>query len=180
MKRIATFVMAATAALLIAVPAQAQTTVELGIDGGFVWTSPDIDGVDSMFDITLPFQYLRAGFFLNDQFSIEPLLGFDRQDLGNDQTLTALTFLASGLYHFTPDRSRTQFFLQAGGGLDYLSFEDASSTQWMAGAGVGLKTPLMDRLAARFGVLYLRAFENDDFAAANSVRGHVGLSFFTR
>lgn len=181
--RIASFVLAGLMALVIAAPAQAQHgTLELGMDAGFVFTSPDVDGADNTFDISLPFQFVRAGFFVSDQFSIEPVLSFDRSDFGDDFTLTQLSLLGTGLYHFSADAGGPRFFLQGGGGLQYLSVSDAadseSDTQWLAGAGLGVKLPLPDRVAVRFSLLYLRAFESDFFPDANLVRGHVGLSFF--
>lgn len=163
-----------------AVDAQ-QRPIELGMDGGFVFTSPDIDGVDSTFDISLPFQYFRVGFFMTDHVSLEPVLSFQRLDFGDDVNLTRFSVLGTLLYHFSPDRTRPQFYAQAGGGLEFVdSSEGDSATQWVVGAGAGVKTPVMDHLALRFGLMYLRAFENDDFWAYNAFRGQVGFSFFTR
>jgi opacity protein-like surface antigen len=184
MKKLASFLTAGALALLIAAPAQAQYPIELGMDGGLVWTSPDVDGMDSTLDVSLPFQYVRVGFFINDHFSIEPALGFDRQDFGDDFTLTQLSLLASGLYHFSPSRTQPQFYLQLAGGLGYVSFSDdvdsESDSQWSLGFGGGVKLPMMNRLAARLGVLYLRHFESDFMPDANQIRGQVGLSFYTR
>lgn len=184
MNKFASVAVAGALALAIAAPAQAQHPVEIGMDGGLVWTSPDVDGVDSTLDFTLPFQLIRAGFFINDHFSIEPMLGFDRQDFGDDFTITQANLLASGLYHFTTSRTQPQFYAQVGGGLSYISVSDdtdsESDTQWMLGFGAGVKLPMMNRLATRLGVLYLRAFESDFMPDANQIRGTVGLSFYTR
>jgi hypothetical protein len=171
-------------AVIVAVPVQAQHPVEIGMDGGVVWTSPDVEGVDSTFDVTLPFQLLRVGFFISDQFSIEPMVGFDRQDFGDDFTFTQANLLASGVYHFTPSRTQSQLFGQLTGGLSHVRFSDAdeseTDTQWLIGLGAGVKIPMMDRLAARLGVLYLRAFESDFMPDMNQIRGSVGVSFYTR
>ena len=184
MKTLFSSVIAGALALVIAAPAQAQYPVEIGMDGGLIWTSPDVDGMDSTLDAALPFQYVRAGFFINDHFSIEPALGFDRQDFGDDFTLTQLSLLASGLYHFSPSRTQPQFYLQLAGGLGYISLSDdtdrESDTQWALGFGGGVKLPRMNRLAARLGVVYLRHFESDFMPDANQIRGQVGLSFYTR
>ena len=172
---------AGLALALVWSPAEAQQgTWELGIDGGFVVTSPDIDGADSLFDVSLPFQFLRVGTFVSDQLSIEPTLAFNRMDFGGDDSMTTLSLLATGLYHFGADRTQRQFYLQAGAGLDYIGFSDEDGiTQWLAGVGGGVKLPVMDHLALRLGALYLRSFENDDMWAANRFRGQVGVSVFT-
>lgn len=185
MKKLVSFVAAGLVILAGAIPTQAQEGAwEFGVDGGFVLTSVDIDGVDNTFDVSLPFQFLRAGVFVTPQISIEPMLGFERSDLGDDDSLTSMTLLATGLYHFSADRNQPQFFLQAGGGLDHLrlSFDgdSESDTQWLAGAGAGVKVPVLDRVSLRFSALYLRAFESDVFPTSNQFRGHMGLSFHTR
>lgn len=185
MKSFASFFLAGLMVSMSSIPAQAQQRViELGIDGGFVFTSPSIDGVetDSRFDIALPVQQLRVGFVVNNQFSVEPSLSFNRLG-GNDFSLSVLGLQANGLYHLSPDRTRPQFYLQGGGGLQRLSASDegesVSDTQWIAGAGAGVKVPLVDRLAGRFAVVYQRAFESDFEPDSNIIRGQVGFSFFT-
>jgi len=177
MKKLASFAVAGLVVLMGAIPAQAQHSLEIGMDGGLVFTSAS--GIDNTFDVALPFQSLRVGIFVNDQLSIEPALGFRRIDFGDD-ALNNLSLLATGLYHLSADRTRPQFYLQGGGGLDYLSDGDDSDTQWLAAVGGGVKVPMMDQLSVRLGLLYVRAFESDFFFESNQVRGQVGFSFFTR
>jgi hypothetical protein len=183
MKKLASVTLAGLVVLMGAFPAQAQQgTWELGVDGGFVFTSPDGDGADSMFDVSLPFQLIRAGVFVTPQISIEPTVAFNRLDFGGDETLTQLSLLATGLYHLSTDRTRAQYYLQAGGGVDYVSFSgDESASQWLAAAGGGVKLPIMDQVSVRLGALYVRSFEDEDAGlwAANSFRGQVGLSLFS-
>jgi hypothetical protein len=178
--KIKSLIVGGLVATLWAIPAQAQQgTMELGMDAGLVFTMPDIEGLDNTLDVIAPFQYVRMGFFVTDQFSIEPTASFVRMDFGDD-AMTQFAVLASGLYHFTADRTQPQFFLQATGGLEYTDFGDvASDTQWFLGGGVGLKMrPLRDFFAVRLGALYMRAFESDEFGAANMLRGHVGVSVY--
>jgi hypothetical protein len=183
MKKLVSVLVAFAVAAFIAVPAQAQQgTWEIGMDGGLLFSSYDIDGMDSTLDFSLPFQALRVGVFITPQISIEPTFGFDRMDFGDDDTVTALTFHTFGLIHFSPDRTRSQFFVGAGGGLDYVSFgfdgESESDTQWSAGLGAGVKVPFRSNVSLRLSGAYLRGFESDFMPDVNRVRGSVGLSFF--
>jgi hypothetical protein len=183
MKKLASVLVAFAVAASMATPAHAQQgTWEIGMDGGLMFTSFDIDGVDSTLDFSLPFQLLRVGVFVTPQISIEPTFGFDRMDFGDDDTMTTMTFHTFGLFHFSPDRTRSQFFVGAGGGLDYVSFgfdgESESDTQWSVGLGVGVKVPLRSSVSVRLSGAYLRGFESDFMPDVNRFRGSVGLSFF--
>jgi hypothetical protein len=172
--------------LAVALPLQGQMrTLELGFDGGIVYTDPSEAAIANTWDVSFPFQKVRAGLFLTPQISIESAASVNRLDFGDDETATSFGLQGNVLYHFTADRARPQFFAQAGGGMEYVSFkfddESENDTQWLAGAGVGVKVPLTDWLSLRTAGVYWRTFESDFVAYdTNQFRAQVGLSVFTR
>jgi opacity protein-like surface antigen len=184
MKKFASTTAALLALALMSAPVDAQQgTWELGVDGGFALTS--FDGADdNLLNVSLPFGHFRAGYFVTNQLSIEPMLTFQRNSAGDDSFSTT-SLVASGLYHFTADRVQRQFYLQAGAGLDHArgSFngESESATQWLVGGGAGVKIPVMDQLSVRLGLLYLHRLENEDdfMPSANQFSGQIGVSLFS-
>lgn len=168
---------------LIAGPLGAQDRpLELGLDAAFVVSlTDDANGMetDNITVIGVPFQRLRVGFFISDRFEIEPILQFNFVNVG-DSDLLQLGLFVDGAYHFTSDPARPRAYLTASGGLDLLSADDESDTQWVFGGGVGVKLPVADQLAVRLEGGVRRAFESDDRLGATNLAALVGLSFFTK
>ncbi len=177
---------AGIALLAAAVPVHGQMrTLEIGMDGGISYSDPATEGTDNrVWDVSVPFQSARVGLFVTPQISLEPAVTLNRVSLPNDERATQVTTVGNVLYHLNTPEWRPQLFAQAGGGLEYVSWKDVdfdeNDTQWVAGAGVGMKLPVADRLALRTSAVYWRAFESDHFPRMNQVRGQVGVSFFTR
>lgn len=181
-----TCALAGMAILALALPLEGQQrTIELGIDGGVHYMDPSGEGRDNgVWDIAFPLQSVRAGLHVTERVSVEPALSFLRRDMGEDD-MTQVGALGNVLYHFNEAMGlRPQVFGLAGGGLEYVRLSNAvateSDTQWLAGAGLGMKLPVADQIALRTTATYWRAFESDLAPDANLVRGDIGISIFTR
>ena len=178
---------------LAAAPAAAQRgaslPIELGVDAGV--------SRDDRADVTsleFPVSRVRAGFFLTPALSLEPTLGIMR--VGDDEgSLTRSQGALGLLAHLTgvpTGRARTaSFFVRPFVGFERTSLDldenngllddpTTSATQGLAGAGVGFKLPVGDRLAWRIEGVFTRFLETDDLSGGNAVGLNVGLSFHTR
>jgi len=167
-------------------PAMAQNPIELGVDGAFWYSITSELGDFEVPDVTIiwaPVQF-RAGFFLNDNISIEPGLGVWWYKEGDDGAeLMAGNLNADVLYHFSSS-SDTQFFVHGGGMLQMFRAgeggESESNMQFGFGGGAGVKVPIQDNLMFRFGARAVYLLENDkeEFprAASLNIIGTLGLS----
>jgi opacity protein-like surface antigen len=163
--------------------------IELGFDGAILYQiQSDLNGLSqpNVLSVSLPFQLVRAGFFVSDAISIEPALGFAFEDTEDVGSLTALDLLANVLYHF-PSAGGPEFFVKAGGVFSWANFSpdtgsSDSSTQFGLGAGAGVKLPIVDRLKFRLGLNYIYQFESkeDGLPASSNIFGTFGLSLYTR
>lgn len=179
-------VAAAALALLAAAPALAQSPrpVELGMDALLAVTLDD----PRITTLTLPVGVVRAGFFASDRVSIEPALNLDYTGVEDQGSSTALALDVGLLLHFSPDRTRRQGYLRPYVGVTHISVDydasgqvgDASFTQYGAGAGLGMKLPVRDRLAVRLEGTFDHTFSADDVDARSALGVTFGLSFFTR
>ncbi|UCC71043.1 MAG: porin family protein [Gemmatimonadota bacterium] len=175
--------------LFAASPALAQNPIELGADLGFWYSSTGKIGETEFVDVTtiaLPVAF-RAGFFLNDNISIEPSAGVYWYKESDDGTeISFMTFLADVLYHFNTSGD-TQFFVHGGGGINVVKGgeggESESNLQFGFDGGAGVKFPIVERLFFRLGgrVLYLLENDKDEFPRASSfnIIGTLGLSMMT-
>ena len=159
-----------------------STVIEIGVDGGLVY-----DGETEITHISLPAQQLRVGVFVSPRLSFEPSIGFDRVSAkgGSISTLDASVGLLATVAGVATGAGRTtSVYVRPFGGLTRLSAssygEGNSATQFQLGGGVGIRTPLVDRLGARFEAFYAHGFSANDVPSSNSVGLRVGLSFFTR
>jgi hypothetical protein len=151
--------------------------VELGLDLGIEFDITDDPGPNRTV-IALPAQRLRVGLFASQQFSIEPSVSFSLVDVSDVSLIEgSLNLLLA--YHFTADRERPRVYLQAGGGLNLIDFEDESDAQFRVGGGLGVKIPAGDRFAVRLEADYFRSFESDLRYGTNTILGLIGFSFFT-
>jgi hypothetical protein len=163
--------------------------IELGIDAALRYRSADDANLTS-FDVPIP--SVRVGFFLSDQLSLEPFgrIGWQRVSIedpfpGQDDSDSFTTYdLGVGaLFHFSPDRTRSQPYVRPFLGLSGFSGgggDDDSASQLSFGAGIGLKMPVADRLGWRIEANYTRLGEDEPFEAGNVFGIQFGLSFFTR
>lgn len=127
-----------------------------------------------------PVKMFRVGFFVGDQVSVEPRISFDYVKPEGTDAVTQLTFSLGALYHFTPERQRSQVYLRPVGSIFFVDVGDQSASQVFLGVGLGVKLPIFGQLAARLELEYAHGFDNDDFANVNSLAAVFGFSFFTR
>jgi hypothetical protein len=164
--------------------ATAQAQVELGVDAGVTVGLGD----NSRTVINIPAQAFRVGFFLDDHVSLEPKFGFTTTS-GSGPTVTNYAAELGLLYHFYRDRERmgrviypgpgprSSFYVRPFIGLVGFSGAGADDADAVLGAGVGMKVPLVNRLAARFEANFAHNFGDPDFDQIGLL---AGLSFFTR
>lgn len=159
--------------------ASAQRPIELGIDALSLGVT--VAGGTSVTSLSVPTGVFRVGFFASERVSIEPNLGVTYIKVEDQDAVTLLNFALGLLYHFTPPGQRSQVYIRPLLGISFLDpgLGD-SATQFSAGGGLGVKVPLVGRLAARLEAQYTHRFENADFAGSNSIVGLFGFSFFTR
>ena len=159
-----------------AAPAQ---PIELGIDGGIAF------GLDSPHytAIALPGQRFRVGFFTRENLSIEPSAAINYLHVGGVSS-TGLLLDGSVLYHFAPTTSGSRVYLRPYVGVDYARASSDngsdSQTQLHFGGGLGVKVPLVPRLATRLEANLEHALKAGNTPANTLLGLSVGLSFFTR
>lgn len=177
-----TALLAVAATVGLAAGARAQRPVELGVDGTIARVTSD--GGDATV-IAVPFGRVRAGFFLNDQVSIEPRLGFNWVDYEGSSE-TDLTLGLGLVYQFQTDPAAVRPFIEAGGQMQYVKVSvdaidlDESDTQFALGGGVGVKVPMVSRLDLRLEGFVQYAFESDQLFSTTTFGALFGLSFYTR
>lgn len=178
---LAAALLAATAVAAPSLGAQAATPqpIELGLDGGITFglESP------STTTIELPGQRLRVGFFMRPNLSIEPAAGLTYIKSDDVSTLQ-LNADVGALYHFAASDAGRRFYVRPFVGLSHVSVgaedDDAATTQFQLGAGVGLKIPLTDRFRSRWEASLVHGLDSDEVSGGTAIRLTVGLSFFTR
>jgi hypothetical protein len=142
---------------------------EIGIDAGIAFGLGDA-GVTV---IAIPAQHVRMGFFVSPVLSIEPVLSIfsTSTDAGTD---TDYTLGVGALYHFSPSRAASQFYVRPFINIVGSSGDGGSNSEAVFGVGGGMKMPLRDRIAARFEANFAHG-EN-----ADAIGLLAGLSFYTR
>ena len=174
--------MVAVAALLIAAPsAQAQRTMEFGVDAGAFFGLGD----ESSFSITLPGSRARVGFFQpGSQWSIEPAVGLSYfKTEGADGNLL-YDLEVGALYHLRPialtsggdtiARARAPYIRPFVGMIGFTGGEGDSEVS--IGAGVGVKKPWASTLSTRMEANIGYGLDNE----ALRLGVLFGLSFFSR
>ena len=168
--------------LLVSAEARAQNPIELGIDAGVSIGLGD----NSVTVINIPAQAFRIGFFFDDNMSLEPKISLNTIT-GSGNTFTSYLFEVGLLYHFyretvgrrvyPPTGLRSAFYVRPFAGIVGTSGGDPSNTDAVLGAGIGMKVPLVSRLASRFEANFAHRFGD---ASQNQIGLLAGLSFFTR
>jgi hypothetical protein len=168
--------------------AEAQTPgwmpMELGVDGEFAFQMSDPHATM----IGLPVSQIRAAFMKNPTWSIEPALSFNY--LGADGGSANAAYVGVGaLYHFSTDRSHSQWYARPFIGLDHTSekfdvapgtTQTVSSNRFGVGGGFGVKMPIASRLGARYEANLSHFFEGGSAASSTKLGFMAGLSFYTR
>lgn len=184
MTKYSSFVATIIFAAVIAPAAYAQGTttvpttpnpVELGIDAGASFGLDD----PHVTTISIPGQHVRAGFFFGRQLEFEPSFGLDYIH-ASGVSQTRYEALVGLLYHFTPSRRTSQFYVRPFVGFLGTNIDGSNQTQAALGGGIGVKIPMYPRLSSRFEANYTHTFSSGDADASNAIGLLAGLSFFTR
>ena len=158
---------------LSALTAQSRP-IELGTDLG---VSFDFGGSSTLTTVSIPTSTLRVGFWMTDRVSIEPNVGFTWLHVSGE-SLTTIDAALALLYHFNADASRARPYITVFPGLTHFN-SDGSTTQFYAGAGLGVLLPMQERLALRLEGRYTHLFSGDGGASSDGAAARVGFSFFT-
>lgn len=168
----AALVAAAAALALAPRSSAAQNPVEFGVDAGVSvrFGSPTLTAVQ------IPTHRLRIGFFPTARVSIEPAFGLNVLS-GDGGSLTTFDFQLGLLFHAHANRAKPQVYIRPFACVSGASGV-VSGTAFEAGAGLGVKIPLQERIGTR-----LEAGFGHDFASSgssgNTLSLGIGLSFFT-
>lgn len=183
-------------AVLAFVPAAARAQgnpIELGMDASLNFQLSDDAGKST--SLALPTGPLagalvvganksfRIGFFVSPTVSIEPavsLIWFKPQ--GGSAT-RLLGFGLGTLIHFSGDAERAQFYVRPYVGVDHAkSGGSESENRFSAGAGLGVKIPVAERLKARLEAALVHGFANDSkgIPSENVVALMFGFSYYTK
>jgi hypothetical protein len=164
-------------ALIVAHPLAAQgRPIELGVDAGFGFKLNE----PKVTTIGLPVASFRAGFFVSDQISIEPVVNLSYLKYPDEDAFYTYGAELGALYHFTKDASKSRAFFHPLAGVNVVGGGGDSESQFHAGLGLGVKAPIANRLAFRLEVQYYHGFETSGIAAGDHLALLLGLSFFTK
>jgi opacity protein-like surface antigen len=156
---------------------QAPSPIELGMDALLANTSYDRPASSSTTTFDLPLQAFRIGFELTPTISLEPTFGLRSVSGGG----SFVTFdLGLPIELGTGGSPGSDYFLRPLIGLRSFRSDGESVTQTSLGVGLGVRIPIIPRLAARIEARYRRGLETGRFAAYNEIGLLGGLSFFTR
>ena len=158
--------------------------VELGLDGGMSFGLDD----PKQTNVGLPFQQLRAGFYLSPVISIEPLMSFDynkTSQAGVSASASTLDLGVGMLWHLSPNRNENQWYLRPVVDMLHVSGSvtgapTVSENQFALGGSVGVKVPMASRLATRLELGLQHRFEAGALGSQTYLGVTAGFSFFTR
>lgn len=142
--------------------------LELGVPTGAAKTT----------SLTVPIPSVRAGFFLNEDWSLEPSLTYGYSKTEGNPSTSAYALGFAGLYHFQKSRAARQMYVRPF--LAILGFSGGgggSTSDQALGVGVGLKWPRLNgRIAWRGEANLMRQMD----AEITSLNLLWGLSVFSR
>ena len=171
--------------LLAAAPAQAQRGVEVGFDAGVGVRINDgtIISASTVVPATAGMPLLMPGAFrigvpLGTRATLEPRVGFALLKPDGSDALTAVN-MGLGVPIDLQSGQRGGY-LRPFGTFFVLSGDGDSINQFSAGAGIGYRAAVADRMAIRLEAYYEHAFESDRVAGGENVGLLIGLSMFTR
>jgi hypothetical protein len=170
---LSTVLLAISASTAAAQANQTGNPVELGMDA-VVATSL---GDTKVTTVSVPSAEFRAGFFVSNNVSIEPRLGFT--SISGNGTITTYRGELGLLYHFAGEHVGSGVYVRPFAGFTGIS-GFGSDTQANAGIGLGVKIPFAQRLATRLEANYMHGFTSDGGDGSDQLAASFGLSFFTR
>jgi hypothetical protein len=145
--------------------------------GTYLGVSFDFGGGSTLTTVSVPTGTLRVGFWMNDRVSVEPNVGFNWLHISGE-SLTTIDAALALLYHFNADATRARPFVSVFPGLMHFN-SDGSTTQFYAGAGLGVLLPMQERLAVRLEGRYYHTFASDEVGSGDTAGARIGFSFFT-
>lgn len=155
--------------------------IEIGIDAALQRQSFEYENADgSITSFRLPASQVRVGFFVNDKFSIEPVLGLQYFKGEDSDAYTQYALGLGVLYHFTADAAKPRAYVRPLIGFVGANGGGDSESATAFGIGLGAKLPIVDRLAFRAEVNYAKQSKTDSDPAISTIGLTFGLSFFTR
>jgi hypothetical protein len=154
-----------------------STVWEIGADAALGFDLAVPTGGAKTTQLQIPLSNIRAGFFINPSWSLEPSLGYRYVKVEGLDAVSFYTLGFAGLYHFSPDRMQRQLYLRPFLNLMGISSGGNSDSDTQLGVGVGLKWPKLNgRMAWRGEVNLARQMD----AEITSLNVLWGVSFFTR
>jgi hypothetical protein len=163
-------------------PVLAQSrTVELGLGLGHAGTQ--VFRGDDRTNLRAPAASFRVGWYLSNNLALEPGLAVTSYDA--DGARIASLGVELGLpYTFGSVYSRQAFYVRPVVGADLLFGNDAASfdgeTQVGAGAGLGFKLRIAERIALRLEYNARYIFPRNPPRDLLRMGGFIGVSYFTR
>jgi hypothetical protein len=118
---------------------------------------------------------VRAGYFISDVISVEPMFGMDYLKVEDIDAITTYTIGVGGLYHFSTDPTRSRMYVRPFLSLLGVSAGGDGDSELGVGVGFGMKWPKLGGRIAIRGEANVFAI-NDN----SSINLMVGLSAFTR
>ena len=155
--------------------------IELGIDAGINITL----GSNAVTTVSVPAQRFRVGFYLSDVISIEPSMSLNYTHY-KDGSAKAFSGEIGVIFNTAAVENDNRFYLRPFGGYEHIGITSGTSktgnTQPYAGAGAGVRMPIVDRLQARIEANYAHVFDSksDTDTARNVVGLLAGFSFLTK
>jgi hypothetical protein len=125
--------------------------------------------------LSIPVGRIRAGVFTSDVLEIEPFFSLNNFSGQGITSVTTYQFGVGGLYHFSPDRTKSQIYVRPFLSLVGASGGGTSNSDVGIGVGAGMKLPKLNARAAWRGEVNFMTVNN-----ASSLNFLVGGSFFTR
>jgi len=150
---------------------------EIGADAGLGFTLAVPSGASKVTSLGVPLRSIRAGFFINPDWSLEPSLGYDYTKIEGIDGISVLQLGFAGLYHLTPNRMQRQVYVRPFLGLLYASSGGNSDSDTQLGVGVGMKWPKLNGRMAWRGEVNIDHTFDAEVTALNLL---FGFSFFTR
>ena len=164
---------------LMLVPAVASAQFEVGLDV-FGLTYSDVDGAqDAAIGVGLPLSGMRVGFWGGETLLIETRMEAD-WDKEGDASATSLMLVPGVNFLVTP-----QVYVRGEAGLQYFKLDPGtgtsfSGTQYLFGAGVGMRRPLGEGAVLRLEGGLTKGLESLDgaiaFASSTNIHVSAGVS----
>ncbi len=144
---------------LLLVPSVVAAQVEIGMDAGLSIESVD-DDPDDLTSFSLPVSEVRVGFAAGEMMIVETRVALGYLSVDD---FSATDFgLVPGVNVLLGDR----FYVRGEAGLMYSSLDtgtaDESATQYLLGAGAGLRVPVVESVLFRAEAGVDRWLENED------------------